>query len=212
MPDTDLRIQALGSLIRTDGPKVIPMLRDIAITAERPNDTRRALFVLVQSGRPEARSIVMDVARTGPEAVRIAAVRELGRVGGPAVSNELVQVYATAPERVKHQIVTSLGSRDDAPALLKIAQTEKNPRLRDTVIVKLGQSRGGDELATLFEHAPADAKRLIIMGLFQAQAEDQLIRIAQRERDESIRRELLTQLRMLGTAKAMKYVDSVERK
>jgi hypothetical protein len=212
MPDTDLRIQALGRLIRTDGPKVIPMLRDIAISAERPNDARRALFVLVQSGRPEARSTVVEVAKTGPEVARIAAVRELGRFGGSAVSNDLVQVYATAPDRVKDQIVTSLGSRDDAPALLKLAQAEKNPRMRNAVIVKLGEARGVDQLATLYDRAPADAKRMIIMGLFHADADDQLIRIAGRERDEAIRRELVTQLRLLGTPKAMKYVDSVERK
>jgi len=212
LPDTDLRIQALGSLIRSDGAKVIPMLREIALTADRPNESRRAQFVLEQAGRPEARSTVVEVAKTGPEVVRIAAVRELGRFGGSAVSNDLVQVYATATDRVKYQVVTSLGLRDDAGALLRIAQSEPDRRLRDVAIVTLGVARGGDELLAFYNRSSADARRPIIMALFRAQAVDQLIRIAESERDEALRREVLTRIRQLGTPKAMKYVDKPERK
>jgi HEAT repeat protein len=212
LPDTDLRIQALGSLIRTDGPKVIPMLREIAINAGRPNEARRALFVLAQSGRPEARSIVVDVARSGPEALRVAAVRELGRIGGSEVSSDLLQVYSTGTERVKRQVVSSLGSRDDAAALLRIVESESHRGLRDIAIVTLGQVRGSDQLVTLYNRAPADAKRAIIMGLVHAGAEEHLIRIVERERDETMRREVLAQLRLLGTPRAMKYVESADRR
>ena len=165
-------------------PKVIPMLKEIALNADRPNQSRRALFVLVQSGRPEARSTVVDVAKTGPETVRIAAVRELGRFGGSAVSNDLLQVYPTGTVRVKYQVVTSLGSRDDAVALLKIAQSETDRELRDVAIVTLGQAGGGEQLFVFYNRAPSDAKRPIIKGLFYAQADEYLIRIAERERDE----------------------------
>ena len=212
MPDTDLRIQALGSLIRTDGAKVIPMLKEIALKADRPNQSRRALFVLVQSGRPEARSTVVDVAKTGPETVRIAAVRELGRFGGSGVSNDLLQVYPTGTVRVKYQVVTSLGSRDDAVALLKIAQSETDRELRDVTIATLGRTGAGEQLFVFYNRAPSDAKRPIIKGLFYAQADEYLIRIAERERDQPMRREVLTRLRELGTPKAMEYVDKVERK
>ena len=212
LPDTDLRIQALGSLIRTDGAKVIPMLKEIALKADRPNQSRRALFVLVQSGRPEARSTVVDVAKTGPETVRIAAVRELGRFGGSAVSNDLLQVYPTGTVKVKYQVVTSLGSRDDAVALLKIAQSETDRELRDVTIATLGQAGAGEQLFVFYNRAPSDAKRPIIKGLFYAQADEYLIRIAERERDEPVRREVLTRLRELGTPKAMAYVEKVERK
>ena len=80
------------------------------------------------------------------------------------------------------------------------------------VIVTLGQARRGEELVTLYDGASTDAKRLIIMGLFHAHAEDQLIRIAEGERDDVIRREVLTQLRLLGTPRAMKYVESPDRR
>ncbi|MCA1650582.1 MAG: HEAT repeat domain-containing protein [Acidobacteria bacterium] len=207
-PDTDLRIQALGSLIRTDADRVIPMLKKIALESSNPGEARRAVFVLAQSGRPDARSTVVDVAMNGPDTVRVAAVRELGRFGGAGLSKELLQVYSKSSNvRVKTEVVTSLGARAETVALLRIAQSESDRRLRDRAIVTLGQAGGGDQLQTLYARVAADAKRPIIMGLFHAGADDALIRIAERERDEALRREVLVRLRLLGTPKALAYAD-----
>ena len=207
-PDTDLRIQALSSLMGTDAPRVIPILRTIALDADDAGEARRALFVLAQSGRADARSTVVEVAKTGPEPVRIAAVRELGRISGPTVANDLLQVYSSGNERVKYQVVTSLARRDAAPALLRIAESEKDPRLRDVAIVTLGDAGGRTQLFTLYSTAPADAKRAIVIGLFNAKAEDELIRIAERERDSAIRDEAISRLRLLGTPKARAYLEA----
>jgi hypothetical protein len=207
LPDTDLRIQALGSLLSTDAQKVIPMLKAIALEAGDAGEARRALFMLAQSGRADARSTVVDVAKTGPEPVRIAAVRELGRIGGPAAANDLFQVYVSANERVKYQVVTSLGRRDAAPALMRIAEWEKDPRLRDTAIVTLGHAGGRSQLFALYATAGTDAKRAIVVGLFNAKGEDELIRIAERERNREIRDEVFARLRFLGTPKALAYLE-----
>jgi len=207
-PDTDLRIQALSSLMGTDAPRVIPILRTIALDADDAGEARRALFVLAQSGRADARSTVVEVAKTGPEPVRIAAVRELGRISGPTVASDLLQVYSSGNERVKYQVVTSLARRDAAPALLRIVESEKDPRLRDVAIVTLGDAGGRTQLFTLYSTAPADAKRAIVIGLFNAKAEDELIRIAESERDSAIRDEAISRLRLLGTPKARAYLEA----
>ena len=207
-PDMDMRIQAMASLIRTDASKVIPMLREIALESGNVDEARRALFVLAQSGRPEARTTVIEVARRGPELVRLAAVRELGRIEGPAVATELLQVYSTADERVKFQVLSALGQRDDTAALVRIAQSEKDSRLRDVAIVRLGEAGGRQQLATLYSRSAPDAKRAIIVGLFNARAEDELIRIAERESDPAVRQEVRTRLRLLGTPGAKAYLDS----
>jgi len=205
-PDMDLRIQALASLIRTDAPKVIPILKSIALESSDAGEGRRALLVLAQSGRPEARATVIDVAKTGPERVRVAAVRELGRLGGPAVVDELLQVYTTGSEQVKYQVVAALAQRDAAAALMKIAQSETDKPVRDVAIITMGQAGGRQELAMMYAKAVADAKRPIIVGLFNAQAEDELIQIAEREKDPAVREEALAQLRLLGTPKAKAYL------
>lgn len=213
-PDMDLRIQALGSLMQTDAPRVIPLLKEIALSGTSPGESRRALFLLAQSSRTDARATVLDVAKTGPEPVRLAAVRELGRLGGAAVSNELLQVYATANDRVKYQVVTSLGQRDAAAALMRIAQSEANPALRDAAIATLGDAGGREQLSALYarvQAASAATKRPILVGLFNAQAEDELIRIAEHERDPGAREDVLAKLRLLGTAKARAYLDTLRK-
>ena len=210
-PDTDLRIQALGSLIQVDTEKVIPILRTIAFDSDNPGAARRAVFVLAHSRKPEAQSTVVEVAKTGPQAVRLTAVRELGRFGGPNVSTALLQVYSDATGPVKLQVVRSLGERAETAALLKIAQSEADRELRNTAIITLGRAGGREQLRRLYAKATADIKRPIIVGLFSARAEEDLIRVAEQEKDPELRREALRRLRLMGTPKAKQYLDKIAR-
>jgi HEAT repeat protein len=188
------------------------MLKQIALDAENPGDARRALFVLAQSGRPEARTTVVEVARTGSEPVRLAAVRELGRLSGPGISNELMEVYTTGNSPVKYQVVTALGERSATTALMRIAQSETDVRLRNAAIVTLGQAGGREQLNLLYARSRAESKRPIIVGLFNAQADTELIRIAETERDAEIKAEVVTLLRLLQTQAARDYLEKVNRK
>ena len=205
-PDTNLRIQALGSLIQTDAQRVIPILKEIALESVDANEVRRAIFVLAQSGRPEAQSTVVEVAKQGTELVQIAAVRELGRFGGPEASEALLQVYSTGNPRVKYQVVNSLGERSATTALMRIAETERDHKLQERAIVRLGQAGAREPLARFYSRAGEELKRPIIDGLFNARAEEELIRIAELERNVAIRAEVLTRLQLLGTEKARAYL------
>lgn len=211
-PDTSLRIQALGSLIHTDAHRVIPMLREIALDSASPRDASRAVFVLAQSGNPEAQTTVIQVAREGSEPVRIAAVKELGRFGGPTASAELVKLYEVSSERVKYQVVNSLADRAATSALLRIAETESNRRLQERAIVRIGQSGGHEQLRRFYATARPELKRPIVNGLFNARADTELIHIAQREQDTVIRQEVLTMLRLLGTDEARAFLETQAKK
>lgn len=208
-PDTDQRIQALGSLIHTDAPRVVGMLQRIALEEKNPNAARRAVFVLAQSGKRDAQTAVVEIAKRGAEPVRIAAVKELGRFGGPDVSKDLLQVYFSGTFPVKRQVVMSLGLRQEAPALLRIAQSEADSSLRASAVVTLGRAGGREQLRLLYARADRASKRPIIAGLFSARAEDELIRIADTERDKELRTEVLSRLRLLGTPKARAYLAKV---
>jgi len=208
--DADLRIQALGRLILTDAPKVIPILRTIALEADNPGAARRAVFILAQSRDPEAQSTVVDVAKVGPETVRVAAVREIARFGGPEVGQELLDVYSLGNQPVKQQVVVSLGERSDTSSLFRIVQTENNDELRDAAILTLGRAGGRDQLRVLFARASKDARQAVIRGLFLARDEDGLIRIARQEKDEALKAEIISRLRLLGTPKAKEYLASLK--
>ena len=211
-PDTELRIQALGSLIRTDAVRVIPMLKEIALDSDNPGDARRAMFLMMQSGHPQARAAVVQVARVGPEPARIAAVRELGRFGGPEISEQLMEVYVTADLAVKQQVVASLGERLERTSLFRIAQSEKNPEVRQSAILKLAQAGGSEQLWTLYGRADFTIKLPIILGFFSAGAEDELIRVAEQEREPKLRDEALRRLRLMETPKAKAYLQKIDRK
>jgi hypothetical protein len=224
-PEDDQRVLAMGMLLRTDGDaqKVIPILKTIALESDEPGAARLALIVLAQSGRPDARSCVVEVAKSGPEPVKIEAVRQLGRLKGPAVANELLQVYFSGTNPVKYQVVNSLGQvsrtstfaireRDGTLALMRIAQSEREPQLRDTAIVTLGDAGGVEQLRALYAKGGVAIKRPIVNGFFNAKAEDDLIAIVEKERDPAIRQYALTRLRLLGTERANAYLASLKQK
>jgi HEAT repeat protein len=212
-PDTDLRIQALGSLLQTNPDKVIPLLKEIALANKDSSDARRAVFVLAQSDRPEARTTVVEVARSGSEPVRIAAVRELGRFGGADAGPELMEVYSTATPRVKREVVSSLavlGHSADTAALLRIARTEPDSQVRNVAILTLGRPGTKDlsQLRALYASTPPESRRTVLVALANARDEDGLIQIASTEDNPLLQQEARRQLRLLGTPKALKFLDT----
>ena len=213
-PDADLRVQALGALMKIDAERAVPILGQIAFESEHPGPAARAVFMLAQSSLPMARETVMQVARaqTAPEIVRVAAVRDLGRFGGPEASKDLMSLYTTVNEPLKIQIVKSLGERAETLALVRIVESEKDGTLRFSAIAGLGQAGGAMQLARLYKSASPQGKRPIIIGLFSARADGELISIAEAERDHELRGEALERLRLLGTPKAKEYLQKVSEK
>jgi len=176
--DTDLRMQALFSLIDTHSDRVIPLLREIALDNRNPAEARRAVFVLAQSPRPAARNTVVEAARRGPHAVRIAAIREMGRFQEP--------VFTTA--------------------LVGIARSESDAAVRDTAIVTLGRTGARVQLRGLYQQLPPSSRIAVITGLFNAKDDDELIRIATKESDQRLRTRARQNLRLLATPKAVRFL------
>jgi hypothetical protein len=207
--DIELRIEALHGLLEGHPDRVIPLLREIALDGNNPDDGRRAIFVLARSHRPEARTTVFDVARRGAEPVRLAAIKEMGRFEGTAVTAELMQVYsiATTP-RVKRQIVSSLGERSDNMSLLRIAKDESDEAVRNSAIVTLGRLPDArPQLRTLYGVVRPESRIAVLTALLSSKDEDELIRIARSEKEPMLRERARLQLRLLGTPKALKFLN-----
>jgi HEAT repeat protein len=176
--DADVRMQALISLLDSHSDRVIPLLREIALDDKNPSEARRAVFVLAQSPRSEARNTVVEAARRGPHVVRLAAIREMGRFPEP--------VFTTA--------------------LFGIARSESDASVRDTAIVTLGRTGARLQLRTLYSQLPDSSRFAVLTGLFNAKDDDELIRIATSERDPRLRTRARQQLRLLATPKAVKFL------
>ena len=206
--DQAIRIEALAGLMDGHSDRVIPLLKDIAMDRNSPDGARLAVQVLAHSPRPEARSTVVDIARNGAEPVRITAIRELGRFPDPSVNAELVRVYSVnSTPRIKRQVVSSLGERDDNTSLYHIVRSESDPTLRNTAILTLGRIPiARDQLRQLYTQAPRDSREAVIGALFLVRDDDELIRIASNEREPLYRARARQQLRLLATPKALKFL------
>jgi hypothetical protein len=64
----------------------------------------------------------------------------------------------------------------------------------------------------MYKTASPQGKRPIIVGLFTARADGELIRICEAERDTELRNEALERLRLLGTPKAKEYLQKASEK
>jgi HEAT repeat protein len=99
-----------------------------------------------------------------------------------------------------------------AAPLLRIIETEKVPRIRYQALYNLGRARAVPELVSLYKKARTyDDKHSIIIGLFNARADVQLIEVAEIERRGSLqlRTDAVQRLRLLNTPKAVDYVKRV---
>ena len=207
--DMTLRVQALSSLVDTHGDRAIPLLREIALDPNSPDEARQAVFVLGQSRRPDAQRIVVEVARQGAGPVRVAAVRALGGFDGPTISSELMQVYTMSgtPTRLKRQVVSSLGERADNAALLRIVKSESEPTVRDFAIFTLGRTGARDQLRMVYADAPRVSRPAVLNALLTVKDDEELIRIARTEQDPMLRMRARQQLRLLATPKAIKFLE-----
>lgn len=209
--DRGVRIEALSGLIDAHSERVIPLLKEIALDRNRPDEARTALWVLANSQRPEAHSIVVEVARAGAEPVQLAAIRELGRLQEANISNALLDVYSSSGvPRVRHQVVISLGERADNAALFRIVRTEQDAGVRNAAIMTLGtlgrMASVREQLRTLYGQTPMDSREAVLKALFMARDDDELIKIASTEKNPILRQRARQQLRFLSTPKAMKYL------
>lgn len=208
--EIDLRIQALSSLMSSHADRVIPILKEMVYEMQSTEEARRALFVLARSNRPEARTTLVEVARKGPEPVRIAAVSEMSYVGWPDVSHELLIVYTDGTRGVRRQVVRTLGQRGSAEALAEIARKEADLELRDSAIIMIGRAGGRQQLRALYDSARPDIKKPVIAAFFNAGADEDLIRVARQDTDESVRKLAIDQLRLLDTDKARAFLASLK--
>ncbi len=202
----DLQIQALGSLMRVEPARAVPVLKNVALSTDDEDRARRAIFVLIQSNRLDARAAVAEIARQGPEEVTVAAVRELGLVRSPDSAGLLRDLYSSGSQPVKVQVLRSLGAARQAQPLMQLARAESDHGLRETAVSALGQAGARAQLAALYRQQP-DLKLQIITALFTAGGEDELIDIAERERDSKLRAEVLARLNLLGTPRAKAVVE-----
>jgi hypothetical protein len=202
--DLELKLIALQSLAATDPERAIPVLKKMLLEsgAGQSDELReQALFVLIQTGRPEAMQITAQIARdaSDPQLQR-AALHHLGLFGSEESLGLLEQVYQdTADEEVKREILQGYMLAGDEQRVLTAARNESSAELREEAIQLLGVMNATDELEQLYRQETSVAVRGAILQSFMIAGEREPVAAAARgESSPELRAEAVQLLGVMG--------------
>ena len=211
IPDEELRLMALNSLARADDQRAIPMLEKIVNGTGSPRLKERALYVLAQNGSPEARLIVIKIARGGNPDLQAKAVQHLGAFGGPESKQALLDIFKSSTNlAVKRNILRSFMSTGDRAQLLEVAKTEPMPELRAEAVQQLGAMGAQEQLAQLYvSEKNIDVRKRIIQAMFQRHNPDALVQLLKTETDPELRRTIVQNLGQMGSPQGSAALQSL---
>ena len=141
------------------------------------------MFVLAQSGSPEARQALVAIAKgtSNPE-LQVEAIRYLGLFGGDEGRKVLGDVFASSKDLdVGRAVLQAYMVSGDRAHLLEVARTTTHPELRRQAFQMLGASGAREELWQLYQqNKDVDSRREIINGLFISGGKDRFSRLRRR--------------------------------
>jgi HEAT repeat protein len=211
IPDEELRLMALNSLARADDRRAIPMLEKIVNGTGSPRLKERALYVLAQNGSPEARQIVIKIARGGNPDLQARAVQHLGAFGGPESRQALLDIFKSSTNLgVKRNILRSFMSTGDRAQLLEVARTEPMPELRAEAVQQLGAMGAQEQLSQLYSSEKTiEVRKRIVQAMFQRHNPDALIQLLKTETEPELRRSIVQNLGQMGSAQGTAALQSL---
>jgi len=213
--DEELKLLALQGLMNSDPAKGVPLIEKVLNGPSSPAVKSKALFVLAQSGTPEASEILGRVAagKSNPELQR-KAVEYLGIFGGERSASTLAHVYSTTTdESIKRQVLKSYMVSGNKQALFEAAKSEKNDDLKREAIKQLGLVGGESELEQLYNaNSSPDVRREILQAFFVAGDSKRLVEAAMSEKDPELRRAAIKNLGLVGGKDASGALQTIYNK
>ena len=214
--DEELKLLALSGLMNADPDKAIPIVKNMLTGSPSPKLMDRALFVLAQSGKPEARQVLVDIAKSNPNPdLQKHAIRNLGLFGGQESQQTLVDIYSSSQNiEARKAVLQALMLSGDKSKVYEVATKETTPELRREAIQQLGVMGGRDELWKIYQtEKDASVRRAVINSLFISGGVDQLGELATKETDPGLRREAIQKLGLTGpnSAPLLKNIYTTEK-
>jgi hypothetical protein len=213
--DEELKLLAIRGLMNSDPESTMPLLEKVINGTGSPKEKSQALFVLAQSGSPQARDILAKIARgqTNPDLQR-KAVEYLGLFGGAQARQTLAEVYSsTSDVSVKRAILRAYMIGGDRERIFAAAKGEKDESLRREAIRQLGLVHGTSELEQLYQaETSSEVRREILQAFFLAGDSSRLVRAAQGEKDPELRRAAVRNLGLIHSDESGKALQDIYAK
>ena len=199
--DSDLKILALQGIMNNDPSRGIPLVENYLNSSANPKDKSKALFLLVQSGSPQAQEMLAKIARgqSNPELQR-KAVEYLGMTGGKGSGKLLSEIYTgTSDVELKRAVLHSYMISGDRESVAALAKKETNETLKRDAIRQLGLMGDKTELQSLYQsESSVETKKEILQALFLAGDSSRLSELAVSEKNPELRKAAIHSLGLLG--------------
>jgi hypothetical protein len=215
--DDELKMLAIQGLMNSDPERAMPLLEKVLSGTGTPREKSKALFVIAQSGSPQAQAILVRIAKgnSNPELQR-KAIEYLGMFGGSrgVRGGVLNEIYASSTdESIKRTILKSYMISGDKEDLFAAAKAEKEVTLRREAIRQLGLVHGVDELQQLYQKEPStEVKREILQAFFLAGDSHRLVEAASSEKDPELRRAAVRNLGLINAADSTRALQTIYAK
>ncbi len=211
--DAELYNLALQGLMNSSPERAIPLIGKKLNSSTSVKDKSKLLFILAQSGRPEAMEILANIARgqSNPE-LQSKAVEYLSMFGEEKSHKLLNDIYSSSSdESVRRAVIRSYLLNGDRASLLSAAKGEKNESLRREAIRTLGLTGGTTELEQLFQsESSLDLKREILQAFFLAGDSKRMEQAALNEKNVDLRRSAIRNLGLMGQSDLLQSIYAKE--
>jgi len=214
--DDDLRMLALHGIMNSDPERAIPLLGKVLENGSAsPKERSQALFVLAQSGSPQAREVLGKIARgqSNPD-LQSKAIQYLAMFGGAESRKILAEVYgSTSDPSIKRSILRAYMIGGDREHLFEAAKNEKNDEVKREAIRQLGLVHAQNELQQLYrtDNSPA-VRRELLQAFFLAGDAPKLLEVAQNDKDPELRRTAIRNLGLIHSDDSAKALQSIYAK
>ncbi len=119
--------------------------------SEQSTDVKKRILQGLHNGNASDKLAAIARAESDPELKR-SAIQYLGNMRGAVATDTLRALYAAeTSEELKISIISALGGHDSAAPLVALARAEKNPKLQQEIVRRLGNMRDPEATAYLLE-------------------------------------------------------------
>jgi HEAT repeat protein len=199
--DCELKLYAVNALQQADPEKAIPILQKMLHGSDCPKIASQALFVLAESGSPEAIKVIGDIAmgNSNPE-LQHKAIQDLGLFSGSRGRDTLLQIYTSSNDiTIKKQVLNAFMLSGARSQLLSAAKSEKNPDLRAEAIKQMGLMGAKEDIWQLYQsEQDVQVKKHILQALWLSGDSERVGQLAINEKDHSLRLQAINDLGLMG--------------
>ncbi len=206
--DDETKLYALNGLMASGSKQALPLVLKFLDGPHSAQLKGQALFVLTQSDSPEARKVLLEVARgTRHPGLQKQAIESLGAAGD---AEALAEIYSASSPAVKLMVLDGYMAAGAEEQIIAAARGEKDPAVRREAIELLGPIGANEELRRLYRGADAATKKQLLDGLAVAGDVEALTGIARDENEAGpLRREAVEGLGISDSPQATAALKSL---